>query len=76
MSKLNNNHKLIIWLSYNTGRNTILLSNAISLELKYSKATKGTHKFCKCKDSRGKAVNEYWIEWHCINCLKLKADNV
>lgn len=61
----------LIWLSYNTGRNTDLRSDAIKIDLEYRGAIKGNHKHCKCVN-RGKAVNEHWNEWHCTYCLKIK----
>jgi len=59
----------LIWLSYNTGRNSNLLCNAIQIENEYKTAIEGNHKFCKCKN-KGKAVNDFWKEWHCTYCLR------
>lgn len=63
--------KFIIWLSYNTGRNTDLLRDATSIAMEYERATKGRNKHCECK-GRGEAVNYYWEEWHCTYCMKPK----
>jgi len=69
MEKMNKD--MLIWLSYNTGRNTNLRDEAINLPIEYNRATKGNHKYCQC-ERKPSAVNEYWNEWHCTYCLKPK----
>ena len=63
--------KLLIWLHYNTGRNTDFLEELEQIEHSFNEATKVSGKYCKCKN-KGMAVNRFWKEWHCTYCLKLK----
>lgn len=68
---MNELQKLIIWLSYNTGRNTELRHNSKALVNQFKVAISGKSKICDCSNTP-KTVNEFWDDWHCTYCLKPK----
>lgn len=63
--------EILIWLHYNTGRNTNLIADSEKICREFNESTKGDNKHCKCQN-KGKAVNEFWYDWHCTYCLKPK----
>jgi|GEM_PF-5802768 len=69
---MNKFQKLIIWLSYNTGRNTDLKNNSKQLADEFKEATAGDNEKCNC-NNKAYVVNSFWKNWHCTYCLKPKA---
>lgn len=62
--------KVLLWIRYNR-KADIDMSDVSVVASEFVQATGKAGKYCTCKNE-GKAVNDFWEDWHCTYCLKPK----